>query len=318
MGVGGNDFMGRYIVQRFIYMFITLFVIMTLTFISMKLLPGTPFKNQQQLTPEQLALLNAKYGLDQPIPVQYLHYLSNFVRGDLGLSFQFRGIGVTNVIGTRIGPSAELGLEAMIFGLLVGLLLGIIAALKHNTVLDYGTMVVAVLGISIPSFIFAGALQYIFGVKLEWLPVAYWEGWQNHIMPAFSLSVSVVATIARFMRTEMLEVLGQDYITTAKAKGLSSLAVIVKHSIRNAMIPIITIVGPMTVAIMTGVLVIEHIFAVPGLGDQFVQSILTKDYPVIMGITIFFATLFIVIVLIVDILYGIIDPRIRLAGGDRQ
>lgn len=310
--------MFRYIVKRIIYAIITLFAVMTLTFISMKLLPGTPFKNQAKLSPEQLKIIMDKYGLNDPIPVQYIHYLNNFIHGDLGISFQFQGQTVNDIIGGRIGPSATIGGEAMVIGIIIGLILGIIAALKHNTFWDYGSMIIAVLGISIPSFIFAGALQYIVGVKLQWLPVAYWGDWKTHVMPVFSLMVAVVATIARYMRTEMLEVLGQDYMTTAKAKGLSQATVIFKHAVRNALIPVITVVGPMAVGIMTGILVIENIFAIPGLGDQFVKSVTTQDYPVIMGTTILYAGLFIIVVLIVDILYGVIDPRIRLAGGDSK
>jgi oligopeptide transport system permease protein len=176
-------------------------------------------------------------------------------------------------------------------------------------------MVISVIGISVPNFVFAGLLQYWVGVRLQWLPVAFWEGFEYSILPTISLSVFVIATIARFMRTEMLEVLGQDYIVTARAKGLNGFSIIIKHSLRNAAIPIVTILGPMTVSLLTGTLVIEKIFSVPGLGEQFVKSIMTNDFPVIMGVTLFYSILFIGIVLIVDILYGIIDPRIRLSGG---
>ena len=176
-------------------------------------------------------------------------------------------------------------------------------------------MILAVFGIAIPSFLFAGLLQYYVGVKLEWLPVAFWNGPEYHILPAFSLSVGVIATVARFMRTEMLEILGTDYILMARSKGISKNAVIIKHCVRNSMIPIITILGPMAIALITGSLVIENIFAIPGIGEQFVKSINLNDYPVIMGTTLFYSFLIVVIILIVDILYGIIDPRIRVAGG---
>ncbi|HET7579700.1 MAG TPA: ABC transporter permease [Bacillales bacterium] len=309
--------MKRYIVDRFMYSVVTFFVIMALTFLSMKLIPGEPFRNASKLSPEQLQIIKEHYGLDDPIPVQFLRYLWHFIHGDMGTSFQFVGQKVTEIIGNRIGPSAILGAEALVFGVIVGLILGIVAALKHNTFWDYGSMIIAVLGLSIPGFIFAGALQYIFGVQLRWLPVAYWKGFSYTILPAFSLSMVVIATIARFMRTEMLEVLKQDYILTARAKGLSNWSVIVNHSIRNALIPVITIVGPLAIALMTGILVIEKIFSIPGLGAQFVLSITTKDYPMIMGVTLFYSGLFIVTVFIVDILYGVIDPRIRLGGWDR-
>lgn len=309
--------MARYTLQRLIYMIITLFIIATATFFLMKLLPGSPLQNQEKLSPEQQKIVLEKYGLNDPVPVQYVRYLSNLVKGDLGVSFQYDNRPVTQLIGDRIGPSAQLGFQALVFGTVVGILLGVIAAVRHNTPIDYGATVLAVLGISIPSFVFAGLLQYYIGVKLKLLPVAFWEGFEYTIMPTLALSVSVIASIARFMRTEMLEVLSSDYILTARAKGISGFDVIFKHGLRNAMIPIITILGPMAVNLMTGTLVIEQIFAVPGLGEQFVRSINLNDYPVIMGTTIFYSALFIFVIFIVDVLYGLIDPRIRLAGGEK-
>lgn len=309
--------MARYTLQRLIYMIITLFIIATATFFLMKLLPGSPLQNQEKLSPEQQKIVLEKYGLNDPVPVQYVRYLSNLVKGDLGVSFQYDNRPVTQLIGDRIGPSAQLGFQALVFGTVVGILLGVFAAVRHNTAIDYGATVLAVLGISIPSFVFAGLLQYYIGVKLKLLPVAFWEGFEYTIMPTLALSVSVIASIARFMRAEMLEVLGSDYILTARAKGISGFDVIFKHGLRNAMIPIITILGPMAVNLMTGTLVIEQIFAIPGLGEQFVRSINLNDYPVIMGTTIFYSALFIFVIFIVDVLYGLIDPRIRLAGGEK-
>lgn len=306
--------MKRYIAQRIGYMIITLFVIVTATFFLMQLLPGTPFTNPEKLGAAQLAVLNAKYGLDQPVGVQYLRYLGNLVQGDLGYSFQHEGRTVTSMISERIGPSAFIGLQAMLFGAVVGLVLGIVSALKHNSVLDYGSVTLAVLGMSIPSFVFAALLQYYIGVKLEWLPVALWEGYSSTLLPSIALSVTVTATVARFIRSEMLEVIGQDYITTARAKGMTEQQVVVKHVIRNALIPVVTMLGPLAVSIMTGTLVIEKIFAVPGLGEQFTLSILVLDYSVIMGITIFYSALFIFIVFVVDIIYGFLDPRINYKG----
>jgi oligopeptide transport system permease protein len=308
--------MGRYILQRAGYMIISLFVIATFTFLLNQVLPGSPY-NDEKMTEAQIELLNKKYGLDDPVPVQYVRYLGKLVQGDLGVSFQYDSRPISSMIGDRIVASATLGAEAMLFGSIIGIILGTIAALRHNTFLDYGTMIIAVLGVSIPSFVFAALLQYYVGVELRWLPVAQWEGPKYHILPATALSMGIIATIARFMRTEMIEVLGQDYITTAKAKGLSGFTVVFKHAIRNSMIPIVTILGPMAVGVMTGTLVIENIFGIPGLGEQFVKSIMTNDFPMIMGTTLFFSVLFIGIILVVDILYGIIDPRIRLAGGNK-
>ncbi|UTE79142.1 MULTISPECIES: oligopeptide ABC transporter permease [Rossellomorea] len=309
--------MVRYTIQRIVYMIITLLIIATATFFLMKLLPGSPLQNTERLSPEQQQIILDKYGLNDPLPEQYINYMVGLAKGDLGLSFQYDNRPVTQILGTRIGPSSLLGFQAMVLGTFIGLLVGIIAAIKHNTWLDYGSTFMAVLGISIPSFVFAALLQYYVGVKLEWLPVALWGEYKHTILPTLALTVGVVATIARFMRTEMLEILNSDYILLATAKGISKTGTIVKHGVRNAMIPIVTILGPMTVAVMTGSLVVERIFAVPGLGEQFVLSINTNDYTVIMGITLFFSALFIGVIFLVDILYGIIDPRIRLAGGKK-
>lgn len=309
--------MTKYILSRLGYMIFTFFLIASLTFFLMQTLPGSPF-NDERLSEAQASILNERYGLDEPLAIQYFKYLGNIFVGELGVSFQFDGRAVTTIIGERIGVSAILGAQAMGVGILLGGILGIIAAVKHNTIFDYTAMIIAVLGLSIPNFVFAGLLQYWIGVRLQWLPVAFWEGFEYSILPTIALAAFVMATIARYMRSEMLDVLGQDYIATAQAKGLSSWKVIRKHGIRNAMIPIITIVGPLTVSLMTGTLVVEQIFSVPGLGEQFVNSILTNDYPVIMGVTLFFSLLFIVVIFVVDILYGIIDPRIRLSGGDRD
>jgi oligopeptide transport system permease protein len=297
-------------------MLVTLFVIVSITFFLMQLLPGTPFTNPEKLTEQQMKILNAKYGLDQPVGIQYIRYLGNLVQGDLGYSFQHEGRTVSSMISDRIGPSAFIGLQALVFGAIIGLILGIISALRHNSIFDYGSVAIAVIGMSIPSFVFAALLQYYVGVKLEWLPVALWEGYSSTILPSFALSVTVTATVARFIRSEMLEVLGQDYVITARAKGMTENQVIVKHVIRNALIPVVTMLGPLAVSIMTGTLVIEKIFSVPGLGEQFTLSILVLDYSVIMGITIFYSALFIFVVFLVDIIYGFLDPRITYNEGE--
>jgi oligopeptide transport system permease protein len=310
--------MVKYTLKRLFYMVLTLFIIATITFFLMKLLPGSPLTNQERLSPEQQELILDKYGLNDPLPIQYVNYMTNLLKGDLGLSFQYDNRPVAQMIAERIGPSAELGFQAIVFGTIVGIILGVIAALKHNTIWDYTATTIAVLGISVPSFVFAGLLQYYFGVEWQWFPVASWEGFEYTILPTLSLSVFVIATVARYMRSELLEVLNSDYIMLARAKGVSAPVIMVKHALRNALIPIITLLGPLAVNIMTGSLVIERIFAIPGIGEQFVRSINTNDYTVIMGITLFYSVLFIAVVFIVDILYGIIDPRIRVSGGDRK
>lgn len=309
--------MTKYLLQRIFYMFITLFLIASFTFFLMKMMPGSPFTMQDKLSDAQKIILNEKYGLNDPVPVQYAKYIMSLAQGDLGISFQYDNRSVTSLIMQRIGPSAQLGFQAMLFGTIIGIFLGVIAALRQNTWVDYGSTIMAVLGKSIPSFVFAGLLQYWVGVKLGWFPVAFWSGWKFTVLPTIALAMFPIAIAARFMRTEMIEVLGSDYITLARAKGASNYDIAVKHALRNALIPVVTVLGPLAVSLMTGTLVIEKIFSIPGLGEQFVRSITTNDYPVIMGTTLFFAALFIVIVLVVDILYGIIDPRIRLAGGKK-
>ncbi|MCO7126669.1 ABC transporter permease [Sporolactobacillus shoreicorticis] len=305
----------RYILKRVGYMIVTFYVVITLTFLAMKMLPGTPFKFANRLSPEQLNQLKHYYGLDQPIPIQYLHYLWNFIHGNLGGSFQYGMQPVTEFLFQRFPISLQLGFESMIFGTVLGIFLGIVSGIYRGRFLDWGTVTLAVVFISIPSFIFAAILQYFFSVQIRIFPVIGWSGPMTHVLPVVSIGVGVMATIARFMRTEMVEVLNQDYIVTAQAKGLSTNAVIFRHAIRNAMIPIVTVIGPLTSAVVTGSLVIENIFAIPGIGSQFVDAIVTNDYPMIMGTTELYAGLFIVTILIVDVLYGVIDPRIRVSGG---
>ncbi|MDQ0218575.1 ABC transporter permease [Peribacillus cavernae] len=306
--------MKGYFAKRLGYMLITLFVIVSITFFLMQLLPGTPFTDPEKLSEQQLELMNEKYGLNQPVAIQYVNYVRSLVTGDLGISYQYEGRSVNEILSERIGPSALIGFQALVFGALAGLALGIISALHHNSFLDYGSVTIAVLGMSIPSFVFAALMQYFIGVKLGWLPAALWQGYEYTIMPSLALSVTVIATVARFIRTEMLEVLGQDYILTARAKGISEKAVVFRHIVRNAIIPVVTMLGPLAVAIMTGTLVIEKIFSVPGLGEQFTKSVLVNDYSVIMGVTLMYSALFIGVVFIVDILYGVIDPRISIKG----
>ncbi len=303
----------RYIGRRVIFMIITLFVITSITFFISKLLPGTPFADDK-LTPEIRAQLFEKYGLDEPLYVQYVKYMLNVAQGDLGNSFYFESRPVLQMILEQLPVSMFLGVQAIAFGLFIGLVLGIVAALRHNTWLDTFAVVLAVLGVSVPSFVLGPLMQYWLGVKLGWFPIAFFESWWHSVLPSLALSVFVVSTVARFVRSEMLEVMGQDYITLAQAKGLSGLAVIVRHVLRNAMIPLVTVLAPLTVYLITGSLVIEQIFAVPGIGEQFVASVRVNDYSMILGTTVFFSVLFIIALLIQDILYGVIDPRIRVVG----
>ncbi len=305
--------MVRYVARRVVYMLITLFLIASITFFISKMLPGTPFADPK-LTPQVREQLFEKYGLDEPLYVQYIKYMVNVAQGDLGNSFYFESRPVTQMILQRLPVSMFVGVQAVIFGLVVGLVLGIIAALRHNTFWDTFAVVIAVLGVSVPTFVLGPLLQYWLGVKLGLFPIAFFESWAHSILPSLALSVFVISTVARFIRTEMLEVMGQDYITLARAKGLSGLAVVMRHVLRNALIPLVTVMAPLTIYIITGSLVIEQIFAVPGIGEQFVQSIVVNDYSMILGTTLFFSVLFILALLIQDIMYGVIDPRIRISG----
>lgn len=308
--------MGKYIFKRIIYIVLTMWLIATATFFLMKLMPGTPFNEERfvHLQPSQQAAVMAQYGLDKPLGEQYLQYMGNLLRGDLGISFTYNGRKVSDLIRNRISPSALVGAQAILTGLGIGLSLGIIAAWRHNSALDSMTMVLAVLGVSIPNFVAAALLQYFVGLKLGILPIAFWESWACSIMPSIALCFSPLSSAARFIRTEMLDVLSQDYIITARSKGMSGMRLMMKHTLRNSIIPVVTIFGPMVVNLMTGSLAVESIFSIPGIGSLFTDSVRNNDYPVIMGLTIFFSLFYITVIFLVDVAYNLIDPRIRLAG----
>ncbi len=306
----------RYTLKRLLYMVISLFIIVTITFFLMKLMPGSPF-NDEKLSEQQKTILNEKYGLNDPLPVQYGNYMKNVVKGDFGNSFQYDNQPVWDLIKPRLVPSFQMGLFAMVIGVILGVILGVIAATRQNTWVDYLATFISVIAISVPSFVLAVLLQYVFAVRLQWFPVAGWEGLSTAILPSLALSAVVLATVARYIRAEMIEVLSSDYILLARAKGNSTARVLFGHALRNALIPVVTILVPMLASILTGTLTIENIFGVPGLGDQFVRSITTNDFSMIMAITLLFSTLFIASIFIVDVLYGLIDPRIRLQGGKK-
>lgn len=307
----------KYVLKRVFFMIITLWLIATITFFLMQLLPGTPYTNQERLSPETIEMLNKQVGLDKPVIVQYGIYLSNLLQGDFGISFQFKNQPVAHLLAGRIGPSLQLGLQAIIFGTVLGTILGTISAMKQNTWADTSSTLVAILGRSIPNFVFAVLLQYIFAIKLQVLPIAKWDGFVYTILPTIALAMSPLADSARFIRTEMVEVLHSDYVELAKAKGLSCWEIAFKHGLRNSLIPLMTLLGPLAVALMTGSLVVENIFAIPGIGEQFVKSITTNDYPTIMAVTILYSFMLIFVILIVDLLYGLVDPRIRVSEGSR-
>ena len=306
--------MRKYLLKRVFYMLLTLFLVATITFFLMKLMPGTPYSNQEKMTAAQIQIMNEQYGLDKPVWQQYLIYIADMLHGNLGTSFQYSNQPVTYLISSRIGPSAQLGLQAMIFGLFFGIIIGSIAAINHNTWVDTTATIVSIIGKSVPNFVLAVLLQYYVALKLGWFPIADWGGFSYTILPMIALGVGPLAETARFIRTGMVDVLNSDYIELARAKGLSKFGIVFHHALRNSLIPLVTLIGPYTVALMTGSMVIENIFSIPGIGEQFVKSILTNDYPTIMGVTMLYSVGLVIIILITDIVYGIIDPRIRLAG----
>lgn len=305
-----------YIVKRMLIMLLTIWVIASLTFLIMKFIPGDPFASDADVLPEEvLQNIRAKYNLDEPIAVQYVLYMKDLVTFDLGFSIQSETRSVNSIIADGAPASALLGLQALVIALTLGLLLGIVAALNHNKVLDYASMFIAIIGISVPSFILAPLLIKYFAVEWGMLPVASWGTWQHSILPTLALAATPLAVIARFMRSSMLEVTNQNYIKTADAKGLSKTKLVIRHGIRNAILPVISFIGPLFVSLITGTFVIEKIFAIPGIGRYFVDSIFNRDYPVIMGTTIFFSVLLVLTLFIIDISYRYIDPRIKLTSG---
>jgi len=306
--------MTRYLVKKALILIASLFVIASLTFFLMQAIPGDPFTQEQAIPEEILKAMYKHYGLDQPWYVQYGKYLKGIITWDLGPSFKYQGRTVNQIIQEGFPVSLTLGLEALFIAIICGVALGSIASLKHLRWQDHLTMTVAVLGISVPSFILATFLQYILAMKLDLLPVARWGSFSQSIMPALALAALPLAFIARLTRANMVEILQQDYIQTAKSKGLNNFQIICKHALRNALLPVITYLGPLTAAVLTGSFAVEKIFGIPGLGQWFVMSITNRDYTVIMGTTIFYSALLMLSVFFVDILYCLIDPRIRFAG----
>ncbi|MEI3611259.1 ABC transporter permease [Pseudogracilibacillus sp. SO30301A] len=309
----------KYLLKRIGYILLSLFFIVTITFFLMKLAPGGPFTSERKLPPKLEEQMNEAYGLNDPIHVQYVDYLTRIAKWDFGPSFNNVGQSVNDIINRSFKYSLILGIESIILALSVGVFLGVIAALYHNKFADYTAMIIAVLGISVPSFILAAVLQYVFAFKLGLFPIAKFDSFAHSVLPAIALAATPLAFIARLMRSSMLEVLNSDYIKTAKAKGLSNRITIYRHGIRNAILPVVSYLGPLVVSILTGSFIIETIFAIPGLGNEFVESVTNRDYTVIMGTTVFFSILLLVSILIVDIIYGFIDPRIKITGneGDR-
>ncbi|SDZ89217.1 oligopeptide transport system permease protein [Oribacterium sp. KHPX15] len=304
--------MPKYIAKRVIMAVVTAFLVATLTFCIMNLVPGGPFLAEKAVTPQAQAAMEAKYGLDKPLPQQYLTYLSGLLHGDFGLSLKKRGRTVAEIISTKFPVSARLGACALIVAVCIGVPLGSVAAFNRGKLVDNILVVLSTAGIAIPSFLSSTLLMYVFTTKLKLLPSLGLTTPESYIMPVTALALYPTFYIARLMRSSMLDVIGQDYMKTARAKGVSTLLIIFKHALRNAILPVVTYLGPLLASLMTGSFIIEKIFNIPGLGSEFVGAITSRDYPMIMGTTIFLAVFVICMNVIVDILYAVIDPRIKL------
>ncbi|HIX84397.1 MAG TPA: ABC transporter permease [Candidatus Megamonas gallistercoris] len=304
-----------YIIRRVFNAVLVLWVVITITFGLMHAIPGGPFTVEKSLPPVVLKSIEERYKLNDPLYKQYGDYLANLVQGDLGPSFKYPGRSVNDIIKDGFPVSFQLGMEAVLIAVIIGIPAGILAAVKQGKWQDHVVNFCTTLGVAVPSFVVAALLIYVLSTKLHLLPSAMWEGWQYQIMPALALSGMPMSFIARLTRSSMLDVLGQDYIKTARAKGLSRLTVLFKHALPNSLIPVITYIGPMAAGILTGSFVIESIFAIPGLGQYFVTSIYNRDYTVILGVTIFYSVIVIVLNMLVDLIYPLLDPRIKIGSG---
>jgi len=303
--------MTGYVLQRLGLMLITLWAIVTLTFFLMHAVPGGPFTSEKMMQPEIQAALNAKYHLDDPLWLQYANYLKGVVTLDLGPSFKYAGMSVNQIIAEGLPVTVRVGVLALICVIALGVPLGVIAALNRNRWPDTLVMVIATVGVAVPSYVIATIALYVFALRLGWVPTFGLDDWRGYFLPVFALSGFWISFIARLSRSSLLETLDQDYMTTAKAKGLKRGQILFKHGLRNSLIPIVTVLGPVTANLLTGSFVIEQIFALPGIGRHFVLSITNRDYTAIMGITIFYAAVLMVMIFIVDMLYLVIDPRIK-------
>lgn len=301
-----------YIIKRIFNAFIVLWIVITITFFLMHAIPGGPFTAEKSLPPYVLHSIEERYKLNDPLYKQYGDYLCNLVQGDLGPSFKYPGRSVNDIIKDGFPVSFKLGIEAILIAIIIGIPAGILAGVKKDKWQDRAVNFFTTLGVAVPSFVVAALLIYVLSTKLHLLPAAMWNGWRYEIMPALALSGMPMSFIARLTRSSMLDILSQDYIKTARAKGLSWRRVLIKHALPNSLIPVVTYLGPMTASILTGSFVIETIFAIPGLGQYFVTSIYNRDYTVILGVTIFYSVIVIVLNMVVDLLYPLLDPRIKI------
>ena len=303
--------MSKYVARRVIWLIVVLLVVSFITFSLMHLVPGGPWDSEKKLAPQVIQNLNIKYGLDKPFFVQYFNYIWGVVRGDLGVSYSYQDRGVTQIILTGLPITAILGVVAFILSILIGIPLGMAAALKQNSAIDYGSVLFSTIFASIPAFVLGILLMILFSIVLHWLPTQGWGGVRNIVMPALALAALPAAYIARVTRASVLEVSRQDYVRTARAKGLVERIVMSRHILRNALIPVLTITGPELAALITGSFIIENLFSIPGIGRLFVQGVFARDYGLIMGSILFYTFVIAVLNLLVDIAYAAVDPRIR-------
>jgi len=299
------------------YILLALFVIVTATFFLLRLAPGNPFASERNFPPQIEEKLNETYGLNNPWYIQYKDYLIDAATFNFGESMKYKARSTNDMIAEGFPVSLTLGIEAMLLAIGFGVLIGVVAALYHNRWPDYLATTVAVLGISVPSFILAGLMQYFLAYKLQLFPISGWKGFSYSLLPALAIAFSHMGFIAKLTRSSMLEQNNSDYVKMARAKGIGKWTVVFRHTLRNALLPVITYLGPLTAGVVTGSFIVEQIFAVPGLGKHFVQSITNRDYTVVMGTTVFYAIILLFAVFIVDILYSVIDPRIKLKGAKK-
>jgi oligopeptide transport system permease protein len=302
----------QYVIKRLLGALPTLLVIITLAFFLIRLAPGGPFDTERPMPPEIAANIERAYHLDQPLLVQYGHYLLNVLQGDFGPSFKYKDHSVSSLIAEGFPVSLQLGVFAMLLALLIGIPAGMLAALHHNRALDHAVMAVSMTGITVPNFVTAPLLALVFGVFLHWLPVAGWDqGWKSAVLPVIALALPQIAYSARLMRASVLETLSSPHIRTAVAKGLPMQLIVWRHVLKGALLPVLSWLGPATAAIITGSVVIEQIFGIPGIGRHFVQGALNRDYTLVMGVVVFYGVLIILMNLLVDVIYGWMDPRVR-------
>ena len=303
--------MTGYLIRRFLWLFPVLFLVATITFLLMHQVPGGPWDQDRPLPPSVQANLNRKYHLNKPVLVQYGYFLRDLVHGNLGVSFQETGRPVTQILGRGIKITAQLGLMSFALAAVVGVMLGTLAAFNQNGPLDYLSVFFGTIGASFPSFIIAVFLILIFALRLHWFQIVGWGSWRKEVLPVVSLAFLPASYIARVTRASVLEVIRQDYVRTARSKGLGPMTIDVRHVLRNALVPILTVIGPLFAALVSGSFIIEYVFSIAGVGRAFVQSVLARDYGVIMGTTLFYAFLIVIANLVVDLLYAVVDPRIR-------